>query len=557
VTNTQGIETKVKQTPLPDLGDIIFLAFCQLMLFILPNLLFGDGSTGWHLVTGQFILKTFSIPHHDLISYTFANAPWVAYEWLSDLLMAIVVNLGGLPLLGVFVSVTIAYLYLFLYEDCRRQGSHFLLAATITIIGALAASIHWQARPHIFTFWGIYIFSKFLEEFHQGKISFKKLLVIIVATTIFWANLHPAFIIGIALLGIYFVSTLLIALFAQDKAKRQLGGKQSREYGITLLAALAATLVNPYGVGLHAYIFKYLHASTVISNTDEFQSPVFHGSLQPSCLEILFLFVFVGLVTTRKMPSLPKLLAVLAFGHLALSSLRNVPLFVIVALPFIASLFAQASLAQAANDVDDQSLLASDQKTPQWQNFWRRCLTWWRQTGTNFDAIEPTCQMHLLPIIYTVVLVSMVYIGGSSAGNVMNQVGFDQKRMPSKTLAYLSDHHLDPKQGLNLDNWGGYMAYKLGIPVFIDDRADFYPESFYLDYAQAMTLTSRWSNVLDKYKIQWALLPQNSRLGLRLQEDPSWQLACQDKASCLFVRKQAQVSQPVSPKAILPASVKP
>jgi hypothetical protein len=41
---------KVKQTLLPDLGDIIFLVFAQMMLFILPCLLFGDASTGWHLI---------------------------------------------------------------------------------------------------------------------------------------------------------------------------------------------------------------------------------------------------------------------------------------------------------------------------------------------------------------------------------------------------------------------------------------------------------------------------------------------------------------------------
>src|SRR5258708_4071785 len=97
-----------KASPLPDLGDIIFLVLVYLLLLLRPDLLFADGSTGWHLVTGNYILNQHAIPHNDLISYTFPNKPWVAYEWLSDLVMALAVKIGGLNLLAVGSSCAIA-----------------------------------------------------------------------------------------------------------------------------------------------------------------------------------------------------------------------------------------------------------------------------------------------------------------------------------------------------------------------------------------------------------------------------------------------------------------
>ncbi len=57
-----------------------------------PDMLFGDGSTGWHIVSGNYILRHHNIPHTDIMSYTFADKALVAYEWLSDVFMAALVN---------------------------------------------------------------------------------------------------------------------------------------------------------------------------------------------------------------------------------------------------------------------------------------------------------------------------------------------------------------------------------------------------------------------------------------------------------------------------------
>src|SRR4030042_6750200 len=56
-------------------------------VFVLNVFGFTDPDFWWHLRTGQFIVETGSIPKAAPFSYTAAGSPWIAHEWLSDLLI--------------------------------------------------------------------------------------------------------------------------------------------------------------------------------------------------------------------------------------------------------------------------------------------------------------------------------------------------------------------------------------------------------------------------------------------------------------------------------------
>lgn len=523
--NVAEQSTKRKSNPLPDIGDILFLFVLQLLVLTLPGFVLADGDTGWHIVSGQYILKTLSIPHQDLISATFPQAAWVAYEWLSDFVMAVFVQLGGVQALAVACSLAIAWLFLLLYEDCRAEGCHFIPALTITIVGAIASSVHWLARPHLFVYFGIYVFSRMLEKYRRGTCSRIKLWLVLTIAMLVWVNAHPAFMIGFVLLAIYFVSDLLIVIFTQDASVKQSALNRLRDYGVAIGCVLLATLVNPYGIGLYKYILHYSQANVVINATEEFQSPVFHGQLQQSCLEILFALVVVGLLITRKKPSLPQLLSVLAFGHLALFAVRGGPMFVIVAVPFIGFLLSAGSVQEV---VTDSSL------------WWKKLIAWYQRLGNTVDATERQCNMHLVPILVSIILLAMTAVPSVANSTFIKEIGFDAKRLPTKTLAYIRENNLDPAHGFNLDNWGGYLRYQLDKRVFIDDRADFYPVKFYLLYAKINTVLPGWQEELKNYDINWILTAKGGRLEAELKITPGWKLAAEDQASVLYIRIDEQ-----------------
>ena len=74
-------------TLLPSIGNMIFIAVFFVLIFGSGNALLGDGDTGYHIKTGQVILKNWSIPAHDFYSFHFPALSWTAHEWLADRLM--------------------------------------------------------------------------------------------------------------------------------------------------------------------------------------------------------------------------------------------------------------------------------------------------------------------------------------------------------------------------------------------------------------------------------------------------------------------------------------
>jgi hypothetical protein len=498
------------------------------LLAFAPNSVFADGSTGWHLVSGQYIIDNLRIPHHDLISYTFPQKTWVPYEGLFDAIAAALVRLGDLRLLAVATAASIGWLLVSIYGDARRTGCHYLIAIGVVLIGALTSSVHWLARPHLFTFFGVYIFARFLEAFHRNMLSPRRAIVIFGITMLVWTNAHPGFLTGFAMVTIYLASEVLTTIALPPGEERRLAWKRAG----TLLASLAvmgaASLLNPNGFGLYRYIAAYLSpgSSSLANQFEEFMSPTFHGEVHAGSLELLFFAIVLGLVTSRRKPWLGQLLLVLAFAHLALSGMRNEPLFAIVSVPFIAELFADNNLFVLLGNAGTFP--------PRWLEPLRLRI---RGAAQRFDAMESRCTMHLIPIAVTAVL-ALSCIGADMTPALRSPVSsrFDPKTKPTTTLEYIEKNHLAWDRGFNLDNWGGYIRYKTGQRVFIDDRLDFYGPVFYLRYVQTASIRPGWSKLLDEYKIEWVLLPKDVLLATMLAQTPGWHLSAEDQAAYLFVR---------------------
>lgn len=566
---------KQKLSPAPDIGDLLFALIIAIPLMGRPTFLFQDGSTGWHLVTGEYILKNHAIPHEDIMCYLDkipgkADKAWVAYEWLSDTIMAGLVQLGGLNLLAVVCSCAIGLMFLMLYDRCRKEGCHFLIVLLASIFGIIASAVHWLARPHLFTFFGVLLFSGALEDYYRRTISSTKLFLILSLYMLIWVNCHPAFIVGFVLIGIYLVASLCSAAFYGPGTKRKSYLETAKTLTMALAATFAASLVNPNGLVLYQYIEKYLKGSTVLANTEEFMSPVFHFTIHPTCLEALFALFIVGLAISLNRLSFPRLLLCLAFSHLALSAVRNIPLFTIIILPAIAQLYAKVRLAESyrlpqivtaddasqiegtpanlaalsrAEAVDFRPESLESESSP--STIWQQIADRFEKIGTEFDETERQCKMHLLPILLFVGLSITAMMGGKIAGIPILESGFDPEDKPTKTLEYLqkaeAEGQLKYNQGFNLDNWGGYIKYKLGTPVFIDDRADFYGEGYYSQYAiinQVLTFPDGkpgWKEWLAKDNIQWVLVPKDSRLAQALKTTDGWKVAAEDPASVLIV----------------------
>src|SRR5450755_2933860 len=112
---------------MPCLTDIAFLLPAGLLFFKLggTKTLFADGDTGWHIRTGEWILQHGRVPTQDLFSYTKPGQAWFAWEWLWDLLFALIHRTWGLAGVG-FVSVILlgaiaVLLYRLVVKACGNE----------------------------------------------------------------------------------------------------------------------------------------------------------------------------------------------------------------------------------------------------------------------------------------------------------------------------------------------------------------------------------------------------------------------------------------------------
>ncbi len=510
--------SRPKQLALPDLGDFLFLFVIWSTLFALRDRLYSDGSTGWHLVSGDYVLKSGSVAHVDLISNTFADKAWVSYEWLFDLVIALITNKGGLSLLAVVISVALGYLFLSIYERARREGSGAIVAVAIVMLAILISLSHTLARPHLVTFWAVWIFSTDLEDFVRDRISMRRLSITLTLIMLVWVNCHPAFALGILIAGIHAASQVVLWSFGRLPEER----RRHRAKAQLLLALCVGlgliTIVNPYGLELHRYIFQYW-SEGVHTHTSEFMSPVFKGNMHSTCLELMFFVLAAGLALARTQISAGGFLTCLVLAHFALAAVRSMPIFAIVAAPYLAGLFpASGTTAKVAGTVFGAAAAVY----------------------SRFNDLEGRCKRHLIPLACSILLLMFsCFFQPIYEKNMTSK--FDPVRLPTGTLTYIKNNNLDLKHGLNYDNWGGYLRYSLGKRVFIDDRADFYGPAFYSDYARVMTAAEGWQSVLDKYQIDWILFPAQSRLTETLANDPRWSLTASDAASQLYLRSTVKI----------------
>src|SRR5689334_15260795 len=54
-----------------------------------------DPDTYLHIAIGRWIIAQHAVPHHGIFSATMAQAPWVAHEWLGEVLLAALFDAFG------------------------------------------------------------------------------------------------------------------------------------------------------------------------------------------------------------------------------------------------------------------------------------------------------------------------------------------------------------------------------------------------------------------------------------------------------------------------------
>src|SRR5579872_7123348 len=128
---------------LPSLTDVAFLLPIAFLFLVMQGArtLLGDGDTGWHVRTGEWMLRNGRIPHTDFFSYTMAGKPWFAWEWLWDLSFGWLHREWGMTAVVLASMVVLGLTFALLFRLILRKCSHPLVAIGVTALAAAGSSI--------------------------------------------------------------------------------------------------------------------------------------------------------------------------------------------------------------------------------------------------------------------------------------------------------------------------------------------------------------------------------------------------------------------------------
>jgi hypothetical protein len=489
---------------LPSIADIFFLTVFLTLSFPTGKMLLYDADTGYHIRTGEFILDTLSIPRHDIFSFISPPLPWTAHEWLSEVIMALIHKAFGLTGVVIFFSFAIASVYYLLFKIVQTYKGNIILATLLVLLVVVSSSLHWFARPHIFS-WALMLVWYCLLDLYQYRD--KNYLYLLPPIMLLWVNLHGGFMSGFILIGVYLLGNLIRFCIAQG-TERQRCKNKLRLLGLTALACLLVSPINPYGYRILLFPFRLVSDKVIMDNVQEFLSPNFHGSMPFRYL--LFLMIAI-LAISRSSLNVIELMLILLFTHMALYSARYIPLFAIIAAPIL--------LKQA------EIIL---------QNLNGRFIEFFKQRSNNVALIDASTKGYLWPLA-SVAAVSIF------AGSGVVEHKFDEKLKPVAAVEFLQRETLKGNM-FNDDEFGDYIIYAAWpkYKVFFDGRSDMYGSSRIKEYLKITRLEPGWEKVIEKYNIKWVIYGAASGLSTFLMASKDWHLIYADKVANIFVKKIAE-----------------
>ncbi|RUX50654.1 hypothetical protein EOA22_30605, partial [Mesorhizobium sp. M7A.F.Ca.US.014.04.1.1] len=271
-----------------------------------------DPDSWWQVKVGLDFLTNRTFPTVDPYSYTFAGQPWIAKEWLGQVLLALAYRAGGwngvVNAIIASISLTVFLMGWFLSAWLKP-----ILAITLAFAAVFLINPIFTARPHVFTFpiiviWTAVLFGAAREE----RAPPWWLLVLVVL----WANLHATFTLSFVIAA--FAGLDLLARTGLSKPSLL-----AKWIAFGLLCPLVS-LIHPYGVQAILATLAVAYGNEAVSLIMEWKP---FSQPDSPVQEAAMLLALFGLLVSRLRIGWAKALFVVFTLHVYLAHVRFMYLF--------------------------------------------------------------------------------------------------------------------------------------------------------------------------------------------------------------------------------------
>jgi hypothetical protein len=280
-----------------------------------------DADTLWHITTGDWILAHGSVPAVDTYSFTAVGRPWMAQEWLSEVILSLAYRAAGwnglMVLTAAAAGTTVGVIAHYLRRHMRAD-----IAVMLVLLAAACGTPSLLARPHLLALpllalWTVALVSA------RARGEAPSLLILPLMTV--WANLHGGFLIGLVLAGALAVEAVF------DPACRP--RDSIRSWGLFTFGAVVAAVITPHGIDGLLFPFRLMSMKTLYSIQE--WKPIDLSHLSGMTVAIL-LALYMGLTGRLRLPRF-RVLLLTGLIFATMQHVRNAQVFGVMAPLLIAN----------------------------------------------------------------------------------------------------------------------------------------------------------------------------------------------------------------------------
>jgi hypothetical protein len=451
-----------------------------------------------HLARGRAIAEHGQIVNQDIFTYTVAGQPFQDNNWLTQLLYYWLYQNGGLNLVVVVNSATLAVVVGILVWLCRRASGAPILASAMGILAFLGM---WQIliiRPQTFSLLLFVVLYALLLNADRRRwlLSFPPLIMAL------WVNLHGGFPIGLVLVGAFLAAAALQGYINYGRHCWRDGHLWA--LATCLVLCVLATSVNPYGWNIYRYVVT-TSSTAAQRRIDEWVPPGL--DLLIGKIFILSLVLLIGLFgLARRRPTVREVCLVACFLPLACGSVRMVAWWLLVTTPILAALLAESF----------PSSMAEGSK----------------------PEVPTVSAAAFCGILLMLAILSLPCLERWSPLNAVR--GTHRDEMDLEEIAVGLPSSKGQCRIFSRFEWGEYLGWRLaphGL-VFMDGRIEIFPDKVWGEYTAVTTASADWQAVLDEYSVDYLCLDSDYHHNLirHVEDSGRWQLVNTAGKAMLFER---------------------
>jgi hypothetical protein len=449
-----------------------------LLLTLGPRLL-NDPDTYSHIAVGRWIIAHGAVPTTDPFSFSMQGAPWIAFEWLSEVIYAATFALAGwagvVALAAAAAALAVGLLTRFLLRELAPTPALLMVVAAIVLLAP-----HMLARPHMLT---LPVMMAWAAALVHGMDRRAPPPYWALPLLVLWANLHGSVVLGLGLIGPAALEALL-------NEKRSEWPRVILRWLPFSALALVACCLTPYGPEPLLMPLTTLSAGHALGWIGEWRPQDF-GHI--GAFELLLLAGIFALSRGMTLPVV-RTLVVIGLIHFALAQVRNADLLAMLAPLYLAAPLARQLGARAEED---------SAGSPRGINL--------AVLGAMIVATGLVLIRDVRPAPRNTPAAAVASAGLAKAGPVLNDYSF-----------------------------GGYLIFA-GIPTFIDGRSELYGGQFIERYNRDVSLAdlNDLLKLLDQYKFGATLLEPETPAVAMLDRLPDWQRVYSDDVAVVHKRRDA------------------